>query len=250
MQQILSRTALAVLVVLPFALWAGTTVMPHTFADGEVAVAANVNENFAALETAVNDNASEIAALQAGAGIPSGVILMWSGTLATIPTGWALCDGSNGTPNLLDRFVLGVGDTTTNPGEAGGSHSRTLTVAQLPSHSHAGTTGNQSSDHTHSGTTSSAAPEILLRDPGSGVNQGRWNLNWGSVGIYGSQAAIPRTYGGGIQNFMTNEPHSHSVTTGGASANHTHAFTTGGTGGGQPVDVRPAYFRLAYIMKL
>ena len=50
--------------------------------------------------------------LPAGAqadGLPSGVIVMWSGELDAIPSGWALCDGSNGTPDLRDRFVLGVG---------------------------------------------------------------------------------------------------------------------------------------------
>ena len=41
--------------------------------------------------------------------VPSGFIGMWSGSANTIPTGWALCDGANGTPNLTDRFVLGAG---------------------------------------------------------------------------------------------------------------------------------------------
>ena len=41
--------------------------------------------------------------------MPSRGIIMWSGTAADIPTGWALCDGTNGTPNLTDRFVLGAG---------------------------------------------------------------------------------------------------------------------------------------------
>jgi len=48
--------------------------------------------------------------------IPVGGIIMWSGSVATIPTGWALCDGTNSTPNLVDRFVIGAssgtGDTT------------------------------------------------------------------------------------------------------------------------------------------
>jgi hypothetical protein len=54
--------------------------------------------------------------------IPSGVIVMWSGSLASIPSGWALCDGSNGTPDLRERFVYGcsVGE---DPGETGGSTS-------------------------------------------------------------------------------------------------------------------------------
>jgi cytoskeletal protein CcmA (bactofilin family) len=41
--------------------------------------------------------------------IPVGGIIMWSGSIGSIPTGWALCDGNNGTPNLTDRFVVGAG---------------------------------------------------------------------------------------------------------------------------------------------
>src|SRR5262245_14075787 len=40
--------------------------------------------------------------------LPSGVIVMWSGTIATIPSGWFLCDGTNGTPDLRDKFVVGA----------------------------------------------------------------------------------------------------------------------------------------------
>jgi len=43
-----------------------------------------------------------------GSGIPKGCILMWSGSIATIPSGFALCDGSNGTPDLRNRFVIGA----------------------------------------------------------------------------------------------------------------------------------------------
>jgi len=43
-----------------------------------------------------------------GSELPSGVIVMWSGSIATIPAGWALCDGTNGTPDLTDRFIVGA----------------------------------------------------------------------------------------------------------------------------------------------
>lgn len=43
-----------------------------------------------------------------GSGVPSGVILMWSGSIASIPSGWQLCDGTNGTPDLRDKFVVGA----------------------------------------------------------------------------------------------------------------------------------------------
>ena len=43
--------------------------------------------------------------------IPSGAIIMWSGSIGSIPAGYYLCDGQNGTPNLKDRFVVGAGNT-------------------------------------------------------------------------------------------------------------------------------------------
>jgi len=43
--------------------------------------------------------------------LPSGVITMWSGSIASIPSGWLLCNGTSGTPDLRDRFVVGAGST-------------------------------------------------------------------------------------------------------------------------------------------
>jgi microcystin-dependent protein len=63
------------------------------------------------------------------------MIMMWSGSVASIPSGWTLCNGTNGTPNLQDRFVVGAGSTYT-PGSTGGAASVTLTTAQLPAHAH------------------------------------------------------------------------------------------------------------------
>ena len=45
---------------------------------------------------------------QSGSSVPSGTIVLWSGTLATIPSGWFLCNGQNGTPDLRNRFVIGA----------------------------------------------------------------------------------------------------------------------------------------------
>ena len=96
-----------------------------------------------------------------GAGItPIGGIIMWSGTIAGISTltGWALCDGTNGTPDLRNRFIVGAhsgvgigtsatagpvisADAATNPnytpGNVGGETSHQLTIAELASHTHA-----------------------------------------------------------------------------------------------------------------
>lgn len=47
--------------------------------------------------------------IQGGFGlVPSGGIILWKGTIATIPSGWALCDGTNGTPDLRDKFIVGA----------------------------------------------------------------------------------------------------------------------------------------------
>ena len=86
--------------------------------------------------------------------IPSGVIVMWSGTIATIPTGWFLCDGSNSTPDLRNKFIIaanaddaGAAKTavTGSATQSGGtkdaivvSHTHTATVTD-PGHTHTST---------------------------------------------------------------------------------------------------------------
>lgn len=67
--------------------------------------------------------------------LPIGSVIMWAGTLETIPIGWHLCDGKDGTFDLRGMFVLGAGGTY-NLGDWGGSEEVTLTVEQIPSHNH------------------------------------------------------------------------------------------------------------------
>ena len=64
--------------------------------------------------------------------IPSGGIILWSGVANAIPSGWLLCNGTNGTPNLIDKFVLGAGTSTPAVGTTGGSKD-----AIVVSHTHA-----------------------------------------------------------------------------------------------------------------
>lgn len=53
--------------------------------------------------------------------VPVGGIIMWSGSIASIPTGWALCNGSSGTPDLRDRFIVGAGSGYSVAGVGGTS---------------------------------------------------------------------------------------------------------------------------------
>jgi len=67
--------------------------------------------------------------------VPSGLIVMWSGSITAIPAGWALCDGGNGTPDLRDRFIVGAGSSY-NPGVTGGENTHVLTINEIPAHTH------------------------------------------------------------------------------------------------------------------
>lgn len=67
--------------------------------------------------------------------VPTGVITMWSGSINDIPDGWSLCDGTDGTPDLTDRFVVGAGGQY-NVGDSGGEDEHTLTEGEMPSHIH------------------------------------------------------------------------------------------------------------------
>jgi microcystin-dependent protein len=91
----------------------------------------------------VNGNVTATALVGYGT-IPIGGIVMWSGAATAIPDGWALCDGatSNGrvTPDLRNRFVVGAGSHYA-VGDTGGADSVTLTLNQIPSHTHNYTQG-------------------------------------------------------------------------------------------------------------
>jgi microcystin-dependent protein len=99
-----------------------------------------------------------------GATIPAGMIAMWSGSIGSIPSGWYLCDGSNGTPDLRDRFIVGAGNTYAVNGN-GGASTVTLVTGNMPAHTHTATVTDPG--HLHNwGTTNG----IL----NSGGNATRW----------------------------------------------------------------------------
>ena len=103
--------------------------------------------------------------------IPAGFIGMWSGS--AIPAGWALCDGRNGTPDLRDKFVVGAGGTyalgvkggATSTTLSGNTGETTLTIDQIPAHSHfiaaaasaVNSDGNKSQYYAGTGTAKSSS---------------------------------------------------------------------------------------------
>jgi hypothetical protein len=63
----------------------------------------------------------------------TGMIILWSGSIASIPSGWALCDGTSGTPDLRDKFIVGAGSTYAVDATGGSAD------ATLPTHTHTNT---------------------------------------------------------------------------------------------------------------
>lgn len=86
------------------------------------------------------------------AAFASGMIMLWSGSSASIPTGWVLCDGTNSTPDLRNKFVVGAGSTY-SVGATGGSAN-----AVVVSHTHTATSVVTDPGHTHSVWRSGNSP--------------------------------------------------------------------------------------------
>ena len=138
------------------------------------------------------------------------MIMMFSGS--TAPTGWVLCNGSNGTPDLRDRFIVGatIGGDTTYPGVDVGSTGGSAD-ATLVSHNHSGSSVTGGGTHGHTYDRS---------DAGSGTEGGSQGVH-----DYNNSTSV-----GG------NGSHSHglSISTEGASATNANL---------------PPYYALAFIMK-
>jgi microcystin-dependent protein len=176
------------------------------------------------------------------AALPVGVITMWSGSVASIPSGWALCNGASGTPDLRDRFVVGAG-TSYAPGNTGGFNTITLNTDQIPSHQHnaSGGTSIQDASHSHSITIVAANTDhvhgvngdtgLQSNDHGhSGSTDAQGNHNHGLIVDADSGAGAGPYFkadGQAITTNFTNDAgiHNHNVSTGGVNANHSHAIS-------------------------
>ena len=103
----------------------------------------NGNAHFQSGNTVTIDGTLNVANLNI---LPRGCVIAWYGNntpqgwFHNIPTGWVICDGQNGTPDLRGRFVLGSGHTNgltdRELGHTGGEETHTLTTNEIPAHSH------------------------------------------------------------------------------------------------------------------
>lgn len=141
-----------------------------------------------------------------------GTIIMWSGLLSNIPTGWALCDGANGTVDMRGRFLRGVENIGDPDGATGGQDSYTISAAQMGPHTHGGSTSTDG-DHWH----------YVNQDSHAETTDGSYDALATS-----STSTNPSKYSG----------------------THTHSISVGSTGSGAAVDNLPQYYELAFLMKL
>lgn len=176
---------------------------PKTWTTSEVVKAAHFN-------TYIRDNLTGLYRA-----FPVGAIVNWYSSVASIPTGWALCNGSGGTVDMRDKFAIGAGSTY-SPNATGGA-----TSAALSDHAaHVVTQPTNHSDHIVTQPTASALHGTLTRSVGT-------------------------TYSSGSTIYESN---SHSGMS--ASAHSAHAFTvTGAHSHASPVTTVPPYYALAFIQR-
>ena len=135
--------------------------------------------------------------------IPSGSILLWSGSIGSIPVGWYLCNGSNGTPDLRNRFIVGAGSTYAVDATGGSadaivvSHNHTATSTSSvtdPGHKHgiytdSTASGSGDKEVANSGTVDNNA--ILTATTGITVST---STTVASAGTSGTNANLPPYY--------------------------------------------------------
>ena len=147
--------------------------------------------------------------------VPTGMIMLWSGSTGSVPSGWRLCDGAGGTPNLRDKFIVGAGSAYAVNATGGSAD------AVAVSHNHTGSTSNTGA-HTHGAGTYNISTG---GDAGQNSTSGAvWrNEVWSSTKVKGSSAS---------------------------AGAHAHTFTTSTNGVAGTGKNLPPYYALCYIMKL
>jgi microcystin-dependent protein len=153
--------------------------------------------------------------------VPLNGIIIWSGAANAVPAGWALCDGTRGTPNLQGRFVIGS-TSWRGVGSTGGAESIYLSEGQLPAHNH----------RVNGSTTSNGEHTHPFRS---------WNANFEHKG----SATEGSTKDDGDSTFTDN-----GAVQSAGSHSHGINLTSTSTGSGQAIDKMPPFYALAYIMRV
>ena len=159
--------------------------------------------------------------------VPKGIIVMWSGSLDNIPTGWVLCDGTNGTPDLTRRFIYGAGNGINVNGNGGYGTIR-LRDDQLPKHRHYMARNSLSDPRTYEGNSITPLSEIATFREAHVKSNADYSLAIGN-----EQTDYVGVTSGSI------------VRDGNGNANNRTVI-----GVQQPISIMPPYYALAYIMKL
>jgi hypothetical protein len=165
---------------------------------------------------------------------PIGTIKAWAGTVGSIPAGWAVCNGTNGTLNLTDKFIVGFGAGNFPQNTAGG---HTAGAASVP------VTGSTFSNGSHAHTTATAGVALTVDQiPAHAhtvsyyANNSSVGTNPGTTGSPTAAAFVDTSSVGGSQ------AHAHGI-----SADGAHVHTIDGTSASAAL---PGYFCLAFIQKI
>jgi hypothetical protein len=122
-------------------------------------------------------------------GVPPGAIMMWSGSIASIPSGYLLCDGTSGTPDLRSRFIVGAGSTYAVAATGGSADaivvSHTHNISD-PGHFHSVNAGGTTSNQPTGGGTINLAT--------SNTSTAVTNISINSAGVSGTNANLPPYY--------------------------------------------------------
>lgn len=151
--------------------------------------------------------------------IPSGLIIMWYGSIASIPSGWTLCNGTNGAPNLTNEFIICAST------DAFGNAMTTITGDTTMT---GGSTDSVLIRHNHTGTVDASGSHVHQY---SRNTTGSWDGN--SIRQYASASNTQ------YSNLQTSTEGAHS-----------HTYTTNNTGSSRVNANIPPYIAIAYIMKL